>query len=112
MHNKLNGLRLIILADYPEHNSGLCGVYLCDHDVTDTEWDNFYREFNAEDAAKRRELCPDYMPLRLAKNDPARLKYDREWKAYSDWCASYGTVFDRFAKLHNMQPVDYTLFYG
>ena len=88
-------------GSYSDYSTG--GLYSCDHEVSEQEWDSCYKVFS-EECFRLTQLCP------LEPNNKYCRVYDSDemmaYRAYREQ-----TPEAAFQKLHNMVEVPYVEFW-
>jgi predicted HD phosphohydrolase len=81
---------------------GVRGMYLCDHDVDEKEWDQFYKDWRAE-LIKVRDTFNTEIGYDYSRTPNCQESF--EWKAYQEFQAI--SPEELFQKLHGMVEVEY-----
>lgn len=89
-------------GSYSEY--GVCGIYICDHPVTEEEWKVHYQAYYDEGRKLYSAIPQLFWREHISYEE--RLQKSPEFKAYDDWCKANEPV-KIFTALHRMTEVPY-----
>jgi hypothetical protein len=85
-------------GEYSDYRIG--SLYVCDHEVTEAEWDEHYRAYRDESNLRSRTFN------RLSYQDPSRTALYQEW---DKWTRENNPEVS-FIKRHGMREIEYLEF--
>lgn len=94
----------LLTSGYNDRDYHVDGLYSCDYEVTQEQWNEFRAEEGALRARKRAELCTLETPRNIVMHDEAMLEQRRQFR---EWDAARGTVAQLFIAEHQMKKLEY-----